>query len=565
MINLRNAREYIENFLRIRTKDAQIVPFKMNRAQRRMYEALQRQYLKGVPLRIIVLKARQLGFSTLAEALIFQRTATKKNVDSLIVAHREDSTANLFRMSKRFYDYLPPELKPMISASNAQELLFENPNKKTKQSNPGLGSRIRCNTAGGSGIGRSDTLQNLHASEFAFWRGDKLDTLLGAMQAIPANPETLIIIESTANGFDEFKIIWDAAVAGENDFIPLFFPWFENPEYAMDVPPGIEFTENEREIQSRFELTDKQLYWRRWCIKNNCAGDERKFRQEYPATADEAFLTTGDGVFDNELVMKLRVSAPEPLHIGEFEYDYDGITITNIKWVDNPKGCIRIYREPQEHRPYVLGGDTAGDGSDWFTALVIDNISGKWCAVLHKQYGEAEYARQIYCLGFYFNKALVGIEANYSTYPIMELDRMNYPNQYVRERADTYTGQIKPSYGFRTDGITRPVIIAGLIEMFRNYPEYFIDFETLGEMLTFIKNEKGRPEALVGKHDDLIMAAAITYGIRGQQKSTEDEAGFSMKDWTPDMIEDYERASDSEKQYLRKMWGRKKENADENN
>ena len=125
--------------------------------------------------------------------------------------------------------------------------------------------------------------------------------------------------------------------------------------------------------------------------------------------------------------------------------------------------------------------------------------------------------REIYALGMYYNKALIGIETNYSTYPVMKLQELGYPNQYSREREDTYTKQIRKSYGFRTDRQSRPRAIAQLVEVFGTHPQWFMDRELLGEMLTFVYNEEHRPEALAGKHDDMVMAAAITYAVRHQQ------------------------------------------------
>ena len=119
-INLRNARQYISAFLKIKTKDNKIVPFKMNTPQRRLYEVVKGEAEQGKPIRLIILKARQMGFSTLTEALIFHRTATKHNVNSLIIAHKDEATTNLFNMSKLFYSELPIQLKPLRKASNAK-------------------------------------------------------------------------------------------------------------------------------------------------------------------------------------------------------------------------------------------------------------------------------------------------------------------------------------------------------------------------------------------------------------------------------------------------------------
>ena len=510
------AMDYIENCLKIKTKSGTVVPFRLNDAQRKLYAVAKRQQDAGKPVRLIILKARQLGFSTLTEGLIFHACATRKNVNALIVAHREDATANLFRMSKLFYDELPAPVKPMLRASNAQELVFENPSKlrSEREARPGLRSRIRCATAGGRGIGRSDTLQCVHLSEYAFWpdgADGKASTLAGILQAVPSLPGTMVVIESTANGFEDFKERWDAAVAGENDFEPVFFAWFENPDYSMPVVPGTEWTPEERDLKAAYRLTDEQLQWRRWCIANNCGGSLDMFRQEYPSSPGEAFLHSGTGVFDNEQIVLRLERLPSPAGRGEF---------TDGEWTERETGAITLYELPEEGVPYVLGGDTAGEGSDYFTAIVIDNVSGRIAAKLRQKYSEPEYVRQIYALGRFYNDALVAIETNFSTYPVMKLQEMEYPNQYSREREDTYTRQMRKSYGFRTDRQSRPRAIANLVEVFSSHPEWFTDRELLEEMLTFCYNEDHRPEALAGKHDDLVMGAAITYAVRHQQRMT---------------------------------------------
>ena len=510
------AMDYIEGCLKIKTKSGTVVPFRLNDAQRKLYAVAKRQQDAGKPVRLIILKARQLGFSTLTEGLIFHACATRRNVNALIVAHREDATANLFRMSKLFYDELPAPVKPMLRASNAQELVFENPSKlrSEREARPGLRSRIRCATAGGRGIGRSDTLQCVHLSEYAFWPNGadgKASTLAGILQAVPSLPGTMVVIESTANGFEDFKERWDAAVAGENDFEPVFFAWFENPDYSMPVVPGTEWTPEERDLKAAYRLTDGQLQWRRWCIANNCGGSLDMFRQEYPASPGEAFLHSGTGVFDNEQIVLRLERLPEPSGRGEFA---DG------EWTERETGPVTLYELPEKGVPYVLGGDTAGEGSDYFTAIVIDNVSGRIAAKLRQKYSEPEYVRQIYALGRFYNDALVAIETNFSTYPVMKLQEMEYPNQYSREREDTYTRQMKKSYGFRTDRQSRPRAIANLVEVFSSHPEWFTDRELLEEMLVFCYNEDHRPEALAGKHDDLVMGAAITYAVRHQQRMT---------------------------------------------
>ena len=228
----------------------------------------------------------------------------------------------------------------------------------------------------------------------------------------------------------------------------------------------------------------------------------------------------GKTYFNAEKVSNRILQLKEPKKIGSFLYDYDGIKITNIKWVNDTNGFIKIYEEPKTDYPYVIGGDTAGEGSDYFIGQVLDNTNGRQVATLRKQFDEDEYSRQMYCLGIYYNIALEGIEANFSTFPIKELERLRYKKQFIREREDNYTGKPIKAYGFKTTSVTRPLILAQLQSIINDHIELINDKETLEEMLTFVRNEKGRPEAQEGAHDDLVMALAIAYYIRTQQETT---------------------------------------------
>lgn len=508
-----NTKAYIEKFVKIRDKEGHIIPLTLNEPQMKLYRALAQQDKAGKPMRAIVLKARQMGFSTLTEAIIFKRTATKRGVRSGIVAHKDESTANLFNMSKLIYNNLPDELRPERKASNAYELVFDN------REGTGLGSSIRAMTAGGQGIGRSDTFQNLHLSEFAFWPGDKKLTLAGIMQAVPAGAGTMVVIESTANGFDEFKAMWDRAVAGESDFVPVFCGWWELAGYRR-LYDGFDLTDAEQAMQARYGLDCEQLAWRRWCIDNMCGGDEQLFRQEYPACPEEAFLSTGECVFDQDAVSARLASAPPAKRV-RLEYALepwgDRETLRFVGAVQHKHGECLVYEEPKAGVPYVVGADTAGDGSDWFVAQVLDNRDGRQVAVLRRRYDEDAFAREVCALGYWYNTALLGIEANFSTFPIKECERLGYPRQFMREVEDSYTHKMQKRYGVRTTAQTRPIMVAGLIAFAREQIGLIQDAQTLREMLVFVRNERGKAEAMQGEHDDCVMALAIAHYIRPQQ------------------------------------------------
>lgn len=233
----------------------------------------------------------------------------------------------------------------------------------------------------------------------------------------------------------------------------------------------------------------------------------------------------GKTVFDARKIQERLQQIPKPIRTGYFTYDYDGLTITKIKWVDDKNGYINIYQVPNvpAFTKYCIGGDTAGEGSDYFTGHVLDAKTGIQVATLKNQFDPDLYTRQMYCLGKWYgtlNKcdkdALIAIEANFDSYPIRELQRMGYKEQYVREQPDTYTGKLEKRFGFKTTSITRPTIISNLIQVVREHTSTINDKDTLEELLTIIRNEKGRIEAPDGGHDDQMMGLAIAHEARNQ-------------------------------------------------
>ena len=267
----------------------------------------------------------------------------------------------------------------------------------------------------------------------------------------------------------------------------------------------------------------------------------------------------GKSVFDKEKVsarLAYLRSAPKEQDKGYFSYEDTGLGIAKVDWVsDKVDGFITIYAPVKPRRHYVIGGDTAGDGSDYNIGQVLDNKTGEQVCVLRKQYDEDLYAKQMYCMGMYYNQALIGIETNYSTYPTMELERLGYENLYVRETFDNYTHKTKQSFGFVTTEKTRPVIISSLIKWVREDTQCLNDPTTLEEMLTFVRNEHFRPEAESGAHDDCVMALAIALFIRVQQEFEDDIAPEEMTRWTEDMWEDFERADEKTQEMLLRRWG----------
>jgi hypothetical protein len=549
-----------EKLLYIKTKTGELAKLKLNPPQQKLSAVIESQRAQKRPVRVIILKARQMGFSTYVEADNYQTVTTRRNTNSLIVAHKDDATNNLFNMCKLFWDMQPVDLRPMRKASNARELIFENPTKNAaeKKRNPGLRSKIKCATAGGDGVGRSDTLQSVHLSEYAFWPGDKKSTLSGILQSVPNTPDTTVIIESTANGFEHFEELWGQAVRGETDFIPVFFAWFEMPEYRMPAP-YLELTEEEVKLKETYSLDNEQIAWRRWCIKNNCSGDVDQFKQEYPSCPEEAFLTTGRPVFDAEVVI-LRKKAleeayrKEPPTLGnlECEYtDYSDPILDTMRFVEAANGWLTIYEEPKKGFPYVIGGDIAEGGLDFSVGQVLDNTTGNQVATWRAHTDTDIFAKQMFLLGHYYNKALVAIETNFDLHPVKELQRLGYYNQYKREVMDNISKTKQQKFGFNTSPANRGPIIGNLVALVRESIEVINDLDTLDEMLTFVRNSVGKPEAQGGKHDDCIMALAIAHYARGQQLDLAVTKRPKLApDLPPDLKHDLERDPEALRHWL---------------
>ena len=200
----------------------------------------------------------------------------------------------------------------------------------------------------------------------------------------------------------------------------------------------------------------------------------------------------GKTFFNAEKISARLAQIREPIKRGFFIYDFDDKKnkITNIQFKEDINGFIDIFELSKKNYPYVLAGDTAGEGSDYLTGQVLENTTGKQVAKLRKQFDADENTRQMYCLGMYYNEALIGIEANFDTFPIRKLLELGYTKQYVREKEDTYTGKHDKAYGFRTDRITRPLILSILQSIVNDHIELINDKETLEDMLVFIRNEK---------------------------------------------------------------------------
>ena len=498
-------------------KNQKTVPFFFNDVQQDFLRKINKAKIdfeegKITDISFLILKGRQQGFTTFVTAYQLANILLNKNFQGLTIADESSNTEAIFQNKAKFpYDMLPDVIKPTEKFNNKRQLLFEK-----------LNSSWAVDTAT-KNMGRSRTINFFHGSECAFWRDGIAVTQAGLGEAFTKN--CIKIYETTANGFNEYRDMWKSG-----QHINCFYEWWKTKEYftkfesetiKKDFIYNIEHKKdwiNERLkwLKDVKKLSLEQLYW--YYKKYMSYLDKELIKQEYPCSEEEAFIASGSCIFDKEKIIKRIDELKQPKKIGYFTYDYDGLKIKNIKWQDDENGFIKLYELPKKGYPYVLGGDTAGEGSDNFTGQVLNNVTSNQVAVLKHQFDEDIYARQMYCLGIYYNKALIGVETNFSTYPQKELERLKYPNFYVRMKEDTYTNKTEKAFGFNTNRKTRPIIIAELVHVVRDMIESINDIETLEEMLTFVKNEEGKSEAQLGCHDDLVMSLAIAHYIRTQQE-----------------------------------------------
>jgi hypothetical protein len=397
-----------------------LVPLVPREVQWKVREPIVEAERKGTPARVIILKARREGVSTITQATFFHRAATRKHVHALTVAHAADSSSYLHEMTERMYSNLPNSIRPRLARKHSGLRL-----------DLAHGSSMRVKTAGGdsAGIARGFGGGLLHASEVAFWP-DAKKSLLSLRQIIPPSAGTIIVIESTANGVgDPFHDEWQRAVRGESGYVPLFFPWFAYPLYRSPVPKGMtaETLDEEEQILAEKGVTLEQLAWRRGTIAQETAGDVDFFNQEYPDSPEVAFLTSGRRYF-GDAIQGFHPELTPPLRRGELEGEFKkgkGIT-----FVDHSKGPLWLYRTPQrDGRRYVMFCDIAGDvsprefeefkergrgrdASDYSVCWVVDCTNGETVAVWHGRIDSDLFAAEAAKLGMLYGKAIICPEMN---------------------------------------------------------------------------------------------------------------------------------------------------------
>ena len=525
--------KFIEAFLFISDKKGNIIPFILNNDQVALYEEMCIQKMAKKPMRINCLKSRRIGISTFVAAIIFCSVAFKAGQNAAIIADIAEHATLLFNIYKFYYNHLPKELQLNTIASSAKEMIFEHDNFRT--------STIRIMVQGDS-AGRSGTYQYIHMSECAFW--DDLDnTLVSLLQTVEnSNLDSMVFLETTANGFNEYKGKWDydcANYGGLSLYKPVFLPWFSD---TTCIKPDDEITfdfnhlyDFEKELIEKYNLTINQIAWYREKY-GDCNGDISKLRQEFPSNPVEAFITSGDSVFKAEYLAqrKNELFGKPPLRRGLFSYeskssqDGNAIDISNIKWLDSANGVIRILEEPDPTHPYVVCCDTSSGGSDYYATVVFDNYTCHQVAVMVVNKTDYVFpSYQTYCLVKMYNNALLSAECNDNTGTMLLQLCYKAGHRFIYQDTDfeNLSTRFMDKYGYKVKTTNRQAMVEMFANTFSENPNIIQDYETLNEMESFQyvrlnkKELKNKAQATGGSHDDIVMAICGFFYCRNQQQA----------------------------------------------
>jgi len=454
---------YSANVLKIKNIKAELIPLVLNDPQVRLHKMLERLKNKNKLQRAIILKARREGISTYAEGRLFHCSHFNEYTDSLVIAHDKESGGAIFKMCKLYFDCLPQALRPMIRYSSKKEIVFENPDPKTRYANPGLRSSITVTTAGKKDTSRGAGYHNLHCSEVSSWQF-AADVIPALIPTIPMTDKSIIIYESTAKGVGNFfHNEWLRACEGESTFQPFFLAWFDLPEYSREFNTSQErdvfgqtLNEEEKELTATYNISLEQLQWRRVTIAT-LHGDMESFRQEYPATAEEAFIVSGTPIFDRRRLRDMALLCTEPKFRG---------VVTPKGFVPEDHGEFQMWEPPQQKQVYCLGVDVSdgGPGGDYSCIEIFKKLPppyfaeqvGEW----HGRIDPYNLAFMVGFLGTVYNKALVAIEVNAHGLATQQELQTSYWNLYQQTYLDRYDQKLSTKVGWETTLRTKALLIS---------------------------------------------------------------------------------------------------------
>lgn len=520
--------ERVQNLYRIKDKlSSKPLQFKPNAAQQ--------FYLETKRGRDIILKPRQVGYTTLSAVRGVDKTLWEQNMSCGILAHHQKTVGTIFNDLVKFtYEWFKRDwghlYKPVEKNDNSTELIFKN---------DGLG-RVLDSAMRVLYDFRGKTVNFLHVSEASRVEDERL---LGSLQGVPINGE--VIFESTANGRGgQFYRLWQLhrtdtkSAPYRGHFIPWFAVYPEIPA-NWEVDSDTKWTDYEQTLlDSNEDIKPHHLLWRRWCILANCNGDADQFENEYPSNDIDCFFTGEFSVFPATVLKAQDKNTREPMKVGFLMNE--GVKV-NLH--EDAKGVVTIWKMPDPGSTYVIGCDPSGGvGKDKGAAYVKDRKKKEIVARIWGDLEPADLAREVYKLGMFYNRAWICVEANNHGHTVLhELKERIYPNLYRRKVLDEMTAKLTMKVGFLTTNESKLRITEQLKSACKDGELIITDKALIDEMSTFtqIASKTGRGirrEAANGAHDDLVMAIALTQ----EMDQTRGQTDASTESGTPDILKDVE-------------------------
>lgn len=473
---------FIENLIEIPDKERNPVPFKFNSAQTALYD--------NFTNRDIIVKASQLGCTSLIIALFLIDTITRPNTTSVVVAHEEYITQRLLGKAKTFINSIPDEFKPVMNHDSSYELSWKD-----------INSTFYIGTARSMVFGRGERIDNALCSEIAFWPDP--DRILVALdRAMP--PWGHLVLESTPNGEDNrfcelYKTNKAATASGENIYTCHFLPWWVEPSYSMaqddpatrvaDRHSPLELTEEEQWLSSNHNLTEDQIRWRRARV----ASLGRMFAQEYAEDDEECFLQVSDTAFDNDVLNQKRLECYPPKFTMEIS-------------VGGTSAKLEVWYPPEDNHLYVIGADPTVGIHDPAAVTVWDLNGLKHCATLTGLYKPEIFQDMLKQIGRYYNNGCLVVENNNPGVAVLGY-LMDYPNLYYH--VDINTGKQGNRAGWTTSHQTK----AYMVQQFRRLlPSLTLHDIRIVQQARNLRSE-GLQTISVGP-DDIIMSVMIAIATR---------------------------------------------------
>lgn len=538
--------------------------FRLSRPQRRFVERLERLRKAGKPIRIVLLKARQWGGSTVSQLyMAWLQLVHKVGLNSLIIAHQGAGSDEIKDMFDRMIKAYPVEmLHKLGEAYDANEPKLVGVGKSGSIYRvPQRNCKIKIGTAERPDSCRGGDYNLVHLSEVGLWKATEgkkpEDIVRSACSGVLYRPYTMIVYESTANGTGNFfQREYDMASKGKSQFEAMFVSWFDIEIYSTPVDDILSFAanlydnRNNDNVASSREESGKYLWWLwekgatleaiHWYILERAKYNEHaSMASEYPSDDIEAFVHSGTMVFDKYKVEAFKKYCKEPRFVGDVYADADEgkNALKNLRFVEDRQGVLWIWEKPEIDEDekvtdrYLTVVDVGGRSSkaDWSVIVVFDRLfmaEGGRPAVVAQWYGHCDIdllawkAAQI--AAFYDNSLLViesntlethdkerDVDGDQSQFILNQIKGV-YPNLYARKQSEEDILQGLPTkYGFHTNVVTKPMVISTLVKVIRENLYVERDARCLDEYLTYEKKPNGAYGAIIGKHDDLLMTRAI--------------------------------------------------------